>query len=237
MATSTVVIPRRTSVPRKRLPMRKIEEVLRLKAAGMSPRTIAASIGAGKSTVYEYLSRAGAAGVSGPLPDGLDEATVEAKLFPEPSAELAARRPVPDWASDPRRAEERAPRDAAPAVARVPRGQPRGLGLQPVLCPLPGLAGRPGCRDAPVVHGRGAHVRRLLGRHGELRRPGHRRDRVRPGVRGGAGDERDALRRGYEGPGPRLLDQRPRPRLGGLPRGRHPHRPRQPEVGGDQGVL
>jgi len=77
--------------------MRKIEEVLRMKAAGMSPRTIAASIGAGKSTVYEYLSRAEAAGISWPLPDGLDEATVEAKLFPEPSAELAARRPVPDW--------------------------------------------------------------------------------------------------------------------------------------------
>lgn len=77
--------------------MRKIEEVLRLAAAGMSPRKIAASIGAGKSTVYEYLARAEAAGVTWPLPEGLDEAAVEAKLFPESSAELAARRPVPDW--------------------------------------------------------------------------------------------------------------------------------------------
>lgn len=77
--------------------MRKIEEVLRLAAAGMSPRKIAASIGAGKSTVYEYLARAEAAGVTWPLPEGLDEAAVEAKLFPEPSAELAAHRPVPDW--------------------------------------------------------------------------------------------------------------------------------------------
>jgi transposase len=77
--------------------MRKIEEVLRLKAGGMSPRRIAASIGAGKSTVYEYLARADAAGIAWPLPEGLDEAAVDAKLFPEPSVELAARRPVPQW--------------------------------------------------------------------------------------------------------------------------------------------
>ena len=84
-------------MPRKRLPVRKIEEVLRLRAAGMNPRMIAASIGAGKTTVYEYLARADAAGVSWPLPEGLDEAALEARLFPEASAELAARRPVPNW--------------------------------------------------------------------------------------------------------------------------------------------
>src|SRR5260370_23711187 len=96
MATFHGCHSRRTSVPRKRLPMRKIEEVLRLRAAGMSPRRIAASVGAGKSTVYEYLARAEAAGIAWPLHEGLDEAAVEAKLFPEPSAELAARRPLPD---------------------------------------------------------------------------------------------------------------------------------------------
>jgi len=84
-------------MPRERLPMRKIEEVLRLRAAGMSPRLIAESTGAGKTTVYEYLARADAAGIRWPLPEGLDEAAVEAKLFPPPSAELANRRPVPDW--------------------------------------------------------------------------------------------------------------------------------------------
>ncbi|MEX2586979.1 MAG: IS21 family transposase [Actinomycetota bacterium] len=77
--------------------MRKIEEVLRLRAEGMSPRKIAVSIAAGKSTVYEYLARADAAGIGWPLPEGMDEAQVEALLFPEPSPELAARRPVPDW--------------------------------------------------------------------------------------------------------------------------------------------
>jgi transposase len=77
--------------------MRKITEVLRLKAAGMNSRDIATSVGVGKTSVYEYLARAEAAGLSWPLPDGLDEAALEAKLFPPPTAELAARRPVPEW--------------------------------------------------------------------------------------------------------------------------------------------
>lgn len=77
--------------------MRKITEILRLKAAGMNSRDIAVSVGAGKTTVYEYLARAEAAGLSWPLPEGLDEAALEAKLFPPPTAELAARRPVPEW--------------------------------------------------------------------------------------------------------------------------------------------
>ncbi|MGH9002149.1 MAG: IS21 family transposase [Acidimicrobiia bacterium] len=77
--------------------MRKITEVLRLRAAGMNSRDIAASVGAGKTTVYEYLARAEAAGVGWPLPEGMDEAALDARLFPPPTGELAARRPVPQW--------------------------------------------------------------------------------------------------------------------------------------------
>jgi transposase len=77
--------------------MRKIGEMLRLKAAGMNNRDIARSTGAGKTTVYEHLARAEAAGVSWPLPPELDDAALEALLYPPPSAELAASRPVPDW--------------------------------------------------------------------------------------------------------------------------------------------
>ena len=36
--------------------MRKITEVLRLKAAGISIRDIALSVGAGRTTIFEYLS-------------------------------------------------------------------------------------------------------------------------------------------------------------------------------------
>jgi transposase len=76
--------------------MRKITEVLRLKAAGRSVREIAASVGAGRSTVCEYLARAEAAGICWPLPDGVDDEALDAKLFPPPTPE-DARRPVPDW--------------------------------------------------------------------------------------------------------------------------------------------
>ncbi|MCA1708936.1 MAG: IS21 family transposase, partial [Actinobacteria bacterium] len=84
-------------MPRRKLPMRKITEVLRLNAEGISMRDIAASIGAGKTTVYEYLARADAAGIGWPLPEGMDEEALQAKLFPPRDADLAARRPVPEW--------------------------------------------------------------------------------------------------------------------------------------------
>ena len=56
----------------RRLPMRKIKDVLRLHAAGRSARQIGASVGVGRSTVAEYLRRADVAGLSWPLPEGLD---------------------------------------------------------------------------------------------------------------------------------------------------------------------
>ena len=77
--------------------MRKTTEILRLKAAGMSIRDIAAAVGAGHTTVYEHLARAQAAGVGWPLPEDIDEERLDALLFPPPSAALFARRPVPDW--------------------------------------------------------------------------------------------------------------------------------------------
>lgn len=77
--------------------MRKIGEVLRLHAAGMSNRDVGISAGLGRATVAEYLARAEAAGLGWPLPADLDEAALEERLFPKPTAELAARRPIPDW--------------------------------------------------------------------------------------------------------------------------------------------
>jgi len=56
-------------VPGKRLPMRKISEVLCLRAEGRSFREIAASVGAGSSTVGESLRRAEAVGPAGPVPE------------------------------------------------------------------------------------------------------------------------------------------------------------------------
>lgn len=82
---------------RKRLSVRKIHDVLRLKAAGLSHRAIARSCLIGKETVREYLARAAEAGVSWPLPEGLRDEELEHLLFPHElkSFQKAAE---PDWA-------------------------------------------------------------------------------------------------------------------------------------------
>lgn len=47
-------------MPGTRLPMRKLRELLRLKAAGLSSRQIGASLGVGGTTVVDYLAAHGA---------------------------------------------------------------------------------------------------------------------------------------------------------------------------------
>lgn len=79
--------------------MRKIREVLRLRLqCGLSKREIAASCQIGLGTVYEYVRRARDAGLTWPLPEGLDDAELECRLFPPPKPAAAAR-PLPDWPS------------------------------------------------------------------------------------------------------------------------------------------
>ena len=70
-------------MPRKRLSMRKIREVLRLKYySNRSIREISGSCGIGRGTVGDYLNRAKAAGLSWPLPDELSDSALEQQLFP-----------------------------------------------------------------------------------------------------------------------------------------------------------
>ncbi len=78
-------------MPRKKLSMRKTTEVLRLHAEGLSQRQIAVSTGVGKTTVLEYLARAKEAGISWPLPEGMDGEALDAALFPAVAAEVAER--------------------------------------------------------------------------------------------------------------------------------------------------
>ena len=67
--------------------MRQIREVLRLRFASKLPqRAIAKSLGLSQGAVSGYLSRARAASVVWPLPEDLDDAPLEALLFPLPSA-------------------------------------------------------------------------------------------------------------------------------------------------------
>ena len=67
----------------RRLSMRKIKEVLRLKNEhSLSKNQIAKSCKISRSTVKEYLQRAKNAGLSWPLDSSLDDAALEARLFP-----------------------------------------------------------------------------------------------------------------------------------------------------------
>jgi len=82
---------------RTRLSMRKIREVLRLKASGLSYRAIARACLIGKETVREYLGRAAEAGLSWPLPEGLSEEELERRLFPNEPVSVR-KESEPDWA-------------------------------------------------------------------------------------------------------------------------------------------
>tara|TARA_R110000850_G_scaffold47206_12_gene118256 strand:- start:3111 stop:3482 length:372 start_codon:yes stop_codon:yes gene_type:complete len=63
--------------------MRKIIEVLRLKyETGLSHERVARACGLSKGVVGKYVSLAQAQGVTWPLPEGVDEARLEARLFP-----------------------------------------------------------------------------------------------------------------------------------------------------------
>jgi len=85
-------------MPRERLSMRKIHEVLRLKwESKLSNRSIAHSCGISHSTVSKYVHRAKAAGLSWPLPDALDEDQLYRLLFPKSAPPSKRAIPEPDW--------------------------------------------------------------------------------------------------------------------------------------------
>jgi transposase len=77
--------------------MRQSTEVLRLQAQGLSYRQIAQSVGISASTVQSYRERAQRAGLSWPLPDDVDEAALETRLFTRTEDELRPGRPEPNW--------------------------------------------------------------------------------------------------------------------------------------------
>jgi transposase len=88
-------------MPTERLSMRRIRQVLQLHfGAHASARAIAREVGVGRTTVQDYLARAGAADLGWPLPPELTDEALEQRLFPAPSTKLGARRhPEPDWAT------------------------------------------------------------------------------------------------------------------------------------------
>ena len=70
-------------MPARRLLMRKIREVLRLRhEQGLSHQAVAKACAIGVGTVNRYLRRAAERGLGWPLPADVDDAALEARLFP-----------------------------------------------------------------------------------------------------------------------------------------------------------
>jgi transposase len=77
--------------------MRKVREVLRLRhALGLSFRQIGEATGVGKTVVGEYVRRAGVLGISWPVPEAIDDAELDRRLFPVP-CETGPPRAAIDW--------------------------------------------------------------------------------------------------------------------------------------------
>jgi len=69
-------------MPAQRIPMKKITEILRLKyEAKLSHEKIARACGLSKGAVGKYVNLAKVQGLSWPLPQGMSEAQLEAKIF------------------------------------------------------------------------------------------------------------------------------------------------------------
>lgn len=85
-------------MPKEKVSMRKVKEVLRLKwDCQKSHRQIAQSCSIAPSTVSDYLTRAKAAGLSWPLPADLDEETLDVLLFAPKGGRSSEERPAPSW--------------------------------------------------------------------------------------------------------------------------------------------
>jgi transposase len=85
-------------MPAERLSMRKIREILQLRwGEKLSQRDVAHSVRVSPSTVFDCVSRAQLAGLGWPLPDTLDDAALEALLYPLPATVAQQPRAVPDW--------------------------------------------------------------------------------------------------------------------------------------------
>ena len=82
----------------ERLPMRKIKDVLRLRASGYSTRKIADSLGLGRTAAGNYLRRAAQAGLSWADVQGLDEVVLERLLFGQAAGAEGHPFFLPDWA-------------------------------------------------------------------------------------------------------------------------------------------
>ena len=146
--------------------MRKVKEVLRLRfELGLGQRQIARSCGMGLGTVHEYLERAVAAGIGWPLPEGLGEEELEAKLFGNQPVQAGAvrQRPQPDWNAIHQQLRQHRHLTLQLVWEEYWQAHPEGYRYRLVLRALSALAAAPGCSAASGTQSRGEDVRGLGG--------------------------------------------------------------------------
>ena len=86
-------------MPAERIGMRDAREIIRLKSSSVSTHEIARRLGLARSTVRETLTRAETAGLSWPLPEGMNDEALEAALYANRRSKRGHRRiEEPNWA-------------------------------------------------------------------------------------------------------------------------------------------
>ena len=86
-------------MPAERITMRQAREFIRLKSTAVSAHEISRRLGMPRSTVREALKRAESAGLSWPLPEGMNDEALEAALYANRRSKRGYRRvEEPDWA-------------------------------------------------------------------------------------------------------------------------------------------
>ena len=137
----------------------------------MPLRQVSARVGVPLTTVSDHLRRAARAGLKWPLPGELDDAGLEALLYP-PGPAPEPTRPVPDWA----RVHTELRRKGVTLQllwVEYREAYPDGYGYSQFAC-FTGPCAAPRRDHAPVASGRGEAVRRLPRRHGPDLGPAHR---------------------------------------------------------------
>ena len=86
-------------MPKMRVSMRKIREVLRLThELGLSVRQVSMATGVGKTAVGEFVARAKVIGITWPVPVEISDAELERRLFTPAGFHDGPTHEAPDWA-------------------------------------------------------------------------------------------------------------------------------------------
>src|SRR5580692_5093911 len=235
MAATVAPFRGRGEMPRPKVAMRRIKEVLRLKEGlGLSDTAVSRSVRIARSTVKEYLDRAAAAGLNWETVAELSEEELDRRLF----AAVDTRhwdRPLPDWEAVEKELRGRGV-TLRLLLAGISEPASGGLPLHPVLRAFPCLAAtRPAADDAPAASRRRGARSRLRWHDAECHRQGCRPPGA--GFRCLLALLGPDLRRSELDPRSRGLARCPCPRLRLYRRLPEEGDPRQPQDRGDRRQL